>query len=507
MELRPYQELAISKVRDSFRKGNKRTILQLATAGGKTFTISSVILDAITKGSKVLVFVPRRELVYQFRDTLKRIGIDAGIIMAGEMRSISNVQLASFDTFESWVVKKNNMLAPDANLIIIDEAHIYLDKQMRLIEKFYPDAFVIGLTATPARKNGKGLGVFYQDLVLGVSIKELTEQGFLAPVRYFAPTDVDLSRVRLNNDGDYSESQLDKVMDDSVLIGDIVENWARIAGDRQTVVFCSGINHSIHVRDQFLKYGIRAEHLDGKTDKEERKRILERVKTGETQVLTNVFVATYGLDIPVLSCAVMARPTKNLALYLQMVGRIMRIHEDKEDAIVIDHAGVVKENGMAADEQYWSLDVNEKVKDRKERKKREKKEKKDIICSNCKTVYKAERQCPNCGHEWELWGEEKPYIEADLVEINEDPKKVNHEASWEYKTDFAAGLRMIGIIKGYKDGWWKHKYREKFSVWPNDKRVRDIRPSDKLEKEVRGWLTHINIKNAKRKEKQNAHNR
>ncbi|MGL5262598.1 MAG: DEAD/DEAH box helicase [Bacteroides sp.] len=504
MKLRPYQERAITNIRDSFRRGNKRTILQLATAGGKTLLSSYIIKQAIEKNNRVVVFVPRRELAYQFHSTLKRVGVDAGIIMAGETRSASNVQVASFDTFESWAMRKGNMIAPQADLIIIDEAHVYLDKQIRIIESEYSNAHVIGLTATPARKSGLGLGNFYQDMVLGVSIKELTDQGFLAPVRYYAPPlDIDLDKVKLNTSGDYQDSELDKVMDDAKLIGDIVENWARIAGDRQTVVFCSGINHSVHVCNEFKKYGIKAEHLDGKTEPEERKRILERLSSGETQVLTNVFVATYGLDIPSLSCAVMARPTKNLALYLQMVGRVMRICEGKEDAIIIDHAGVVKENGMVTDEQPWSLDVKEKIKDRKEKNKKEKKEKKDITCSACGFVYKAERECPYCGHQWELWGKELPYYEVELVEVGEDPKKNNREASWGYKTDFAASLRMFCMVKGFKDGWWKHKYREKFGVWPNDKRVRDVKPSNKLEVEVRNWITHMNIKNAKRREKGN----
>lgn len=502
MKLRPYQERAIANVRDSFKKGNKRTILQLATAGGKTVLASTIIKNAVDKGNKVAVFVPRRELAYQFHSTLARVGVDAGIVMAGVDRKIANVQVASFDTFESWAIKKEKMLAPEADLVIIDEAHVYLDKQIRIVGEVYKDSYVIGLTATPARESGTGLGSFYQDMVLGVSIKELTEQGFLAPVRYYAPpNNLDLSKLKLNRSGDYQDKALEELMDDNQLIGDIVENWARIAGDRQTVVFCSGIKHSVHVCEQFNRFGIKAEHLDGKTDPEERKRILARVASGETQVLTNVFVATYGLDIPSLSCAVMARPTKNLALYLQMVGRVMRLHEGKEDAIVIDHAGVVKENGMVADEQYWSLDTKEKIKDRKERKQKEKKEKKDITCSNCGFVYKAERICPYCGTEWELWGEEVPYYEADLVEIGEDPKKNNREASWGYKADFASALRMFGIIKGYKDGWWKHKYKEKFGVWPNDKRVKDVKPSNKLEVEVRNWITHINIKNAKRREK------
>ncbi len=501
MKLRPYQENAIKNVRDSFVKGNKRTILQLATASGKTFLASTIIKNAVDKGNKVVVFVPRRELAYQFHSTLHRSGVVSGMIMAGEARSKSKVQVASFDTFESWAINKGKMIAPEADLIIVDEAHVYLDKQKRIIESIYPNSYVVGLTATPARKSGTGLGSFYKDMILGVSIKELTEQGYLSPVRYYAqPKQLDLSSAKINTHGDYNESDLELIMDDTKLVGDIVENWVRIAGDRQTVVFCSGVKHSVHVCEQFKKYGIKAEHLDGKTDPEERKRILARVASGETQVLTNVFVATYGLDIPTLSCAVMARPTKNIALYLQMVGRVMRICEGKDDAIVIDHAGVVKENGMAADEQYWSLDEKEKIKERTERKKKEKKEKKDIVCSKCGSVYKAERVCPFCGTEWEMWGEELPYFEADLVELEEDPKKENREKTWEYKIEFIGGLKSYARSRGFKDGWWKHKYREKFGVWANDPRVRDAKPCQ-ITTELENWIKHINIKNAKRREK------
>lgn len=498
MKLRPYQEKAITELRESFRRGNKRVILQLATAGGKTALSSCVISQAIEKGNRVIVFVPRRELAYQFVATLKKMGVDAAFIMSGEGRSISKVHVASFDTFESWVVSKQKMLPPKADMIIVDEAHIYLGKQMRFVEKFYSNAFIVGLTATPARASGAGLGAFYQDMVLGVSIKELTEQGFLSPVRYFAPTKVDLSNIKLNKDGDYQAGQLEELMSEKALVGDIVLNWMRIAPNRQTVVFCSGVKHSIHVRDEFLKHGIRAEQVDGNTEEEERKAILARVASGETQVLTNVFVATYGLDIPVLSCAVLARPTKNIALYLQMVGRIMRICEGKEDAIVIDHARVVEENGMAADEQYWSLDVGDKVKDRKKKKEVEKKEKKNIECTKCKAVYKAEKICPNCGHEWEMWGEEVPYIEADLEEIN--PKKDNRETSWEDKISFIGELKHICRTKGYSAGWVAHKYKEKFGVFPNDPRVKNA-PAINPSKDVSNWLKYLTIRDAKRRGK------
>ena len=146
------------------------------------------------------------------------------------------------------------------------------------------------------------------------------------------------------NNSDYVTESLGEHMDKPALIGDIVSNWYRIVRDKKTVVFCTTCAHSRHVRDEFLRLGIKAEHLDGKTEQDERKAILDRVQTGETQVLCNVFVASYGLDIPSLECAVLARPTKNITLYLQTIGRVLRISEGKTEAVVIDHSG--QSNGM-----------------------------------------------------------------------------------------------------------------------------------------------------------------
>lgn len=496
--IRPYQQDAVDNVRRSLAAGNRRVLLQLATGAGKTRIASEIIGLASGRGKTSLFLAPRRELIYQAAQSFLRHGIRPGIIMAGELPMHADVQVASFDTLHARAVRSKRIAMPDADLVIVDEAHLSVAESRKEIIARYPEARIIGLTATPARGDGRGLGEIYEDLVLGPSIRELVDQGHLVPLRYFAPTEPDLKALRLNKDGDYIENALAERMDKVNLIGDIVENWMRIARHRQTVVFCVNCAHSRHVRDAFLDAGIAAEHVDGETPTDERAQIFARVRSGATQVLTNVFVASYGLDIPRLDCAVLARPTKNIALYLQTIGRVMRPHDRKVDALVIDHSGAVKENGFADDFIPWSLDGKEKVKDRKEKLAKEKKEPKEIECKVCKSVFKGRRDCPNCGAEMVAKNQGIPVHEADLQELSRSAKKDNREATWEEKQQFMAGLRAYAAEHGYQAGWVAHKYRTKFSVWPNDSRLKDV-PAQPYSDELRRWLVSQNIRHAHRK--------
>lgn len=405
------------------------------------------------------------------------------------------VQVCSFDTLHSRAVRNDWMAMPPADLVLVDEAHLSISETRQEILGHYPDAVVIGLTATPVRGDGRGLGEIYDDLVIAASVRELTEQGSLVPVRYFAPSAPDLAGIKIQG-GDYVERELGKRMDDAKLVGDIVHNWHRLAEGKSTVVFCVTRAHSRHVRDEFLKAGIRAEHVDGETPLDERKAILERVSSGETTVLTNVYVATYGLDIPRLECAVLARPTKNLGLYIQTAGRVLRPFEGKSEALIIDHAGAVLEHGFVDDPIPWSLDGDDSVSDRKTKQEQEQSEPKEIVCGDCGTVFKSARRCPNCGHEMIPPKQAIPVHQADLQEIERSQRKQNREWTKREKGEFFGGLKRIAQERGYKPGWAANQYRAKFGVWPNA--VKDhppIKPSD----DVLGWVKHQQIKFAKRR--------
>lgn len=315
--LREYQAAAINSLRSILGGGNRRPVLVSPTGSGKTVMAVEIVRLSLTKGRRVLFLAPRRELIYQAARMFARRSIAHGLVMAGEAPAPwRELQIASFDTLHARGVRDDKIEMPEADLVVVDEAHLSIAKSRRDIIEHYADKVVIGLTATPARGDGRGLGEIYDSLVSTASVGELTRMGYIVPVRYFAPSKPDLDGLKLNSQGDYVERGLAERVDKVDLVGDVVHNWQRIAKDRQTVVFAVNRAHSRHLCEEFKRAGYVAEHLDGETPLDERKAILQRLESGVTQILCNVFVATFGLDIPSLSCAVLARPTRNITLYL-----------------------------------------------------------------------------------------------------------------------------------------------------------------------------------------------
>lgn len=496
-ELRLYQSEAIAALRKSIAGGARRPLLQLPTGGGKTVIAAEIVKSAVGKNNRVLFLAPRRELVNQAAGKLAAFGISCGIIMAGEedKRNLySLVQVASMDTLHARGVRTDRMLMPVADVVIVDEAHLTITKTRRQLLEAYPDAVIIGLTATPARGDGRGLGEIFDDLVLSWPISKLTAQGYLVPVRYYAPSKPDLEGLRTNKDGDYVVKGLSERVDKPQLIGDVVQNWLRIARDKKTVIFCVTRAHSRHVCEALKAEGIAAEHLDGETPLEERRAILSRLESGETQVLCNVFVATFGLDIPSLECAVLARPTRNITLYLQMVGRVLRPSPGKVDALVIDHAGAVDEHGFVDDHIPWSLDSARKVKEQKKAQQQEKTEPKEITCGDCGAVFKGSRVCPECGHEMIPPGKPIPTYQAALQEVD----KLNRKATKAQKARFYGELKWIEGNKTYKSGWASNQYRTKFGVWPNHPDIRHALPMPPSQ-ETQNWVKSRQIAYANRR--------
>lgn len=497
-ELRPYQTAAIAHLREAMRE-HKRVVLQLATGAGKTIIASNIVQMALDKGRKVLFLAPRRELIDQAASAFERHGIRVGKIMAGRQRDdMADMQVASFDTLHARGIRKGSMRMPPADLIIVDEIHLAVADSRQEVLNAYPDARLIGLTATPARGDGRGLGELVTGMVFGPSITLLTSLGYLVPVRYYAPSKPDLAKLKLGKDGDYQESGLANRMDTPKLVGDIVDNWLRIAPDRRTVVFCVNCAHSLHLRDEFILRGIRAAHVDGETPHGERAEILEGTRSGKYQVLCNVFVASYGLDIPVLDCAVLARPTKNITLYLQTCGRVLRPWEGKSDALIIDHAGAVEENGFVDDEVPWSLDTVMKVKDLKKAALESSGKPKQMTCPCCTWVFGGSPKCPQCGYQMVPLGKAVPVHEADLQEVKREASKLNRHVTWDEKRQFFGMLRQYCAEHGKGNGLAAHRYRDKFGVWPNDDRVKGA-PLTQPSEDVLNWLKSRNIAYAKRR--------
>jgi superfamily II DNA or RNA helicase len=257
---------------------------------------------------------------------------------------------------------------------------------------------------------------------------------------------------------------------------------------------------------------VRAEYVDGETPNDDRAAIFRRVESGETEVLVNVFVASYGLDIPPLACCVIARPTKSLVLYLQMAGRILRplyadgfdldttdgrlasiANSTKPYSMIIDHSGCVKRHGFIDDFIPWSLDGDENISDAKERVAQEKAAPKELTCPKCYAVFKGSRFCPACGFEFVPPGEAVPTYRADLREIIREGTEANRKTPWEDKIEFMAQARGYAASKGYKEGFAAHLYRSKFGVFPNDARVHHV-PGKAPGDLVKGFVKHLAIK-------------
>jgi superfamily II DNA or RNA helicase len=493
MILRTYQTELMTHAGRSLRK-HRRVLVQAPTGAGKTVVMSEMIHRLIGADKRVLVLVPRRELAYQVQGTLERFGRYFGLIMAGEERIMGDGYVASFDTLHARCIRRDHMPLPQADVVIVDEAHLALAKTRQDILDCYPHAKLIGFTATPARSDGRGLGQMFDDLVMGPSVRELVEKNALVPARYFAGARPDLDGVRVRG-GDYVEADLANAVDQPRLVGDIVENWMRIAGSKKTVIFCVNRKHSRHIAAELQAIGVAAEHLDGDTPTAERAAILARVESGETQVLTNVYVASYGLDIPSLECAVMARPTKSTVLYFQTIGRVLRTHPGKTEALILDHAGCVQEHGFVDEPMPWSLAGNAREAQQAEREAN--REPRDIECPACRSVFRATHICPECGFQLAGGAEAVPYHEADLEELDKQKRKLNRQWSMEEKGEFFGELKSYGHRKGYKPGWAANKYRERFGVWPNS--VKDY-PMRTPTQDTKNWITSRNIAARKRRE-------
>src|SRR4029077_3362926 len=254
----------------------------------------------------------------------------------------------------------------------------------RKIIESYPDAVLLGTTATPCRGDGRGLGGIFEVMIQCPQVTPLIEQGYLVKSRVDAPVNPDLKGVRTVA-GDYVEDQLAERMDRAKLIGDMVTHWHKYGERRKTVCFAVNVAHSIHLRDEFIKSGVRCEHIDGSTPKLERDATLERLASGEIELVTNCMVLTEGWDMPEVGCCILARPTKKMGLYRQMIGRVLRPAEGKHDAIVLDHSGAVFQHGFAEDPVEWTLDPEARATSKRHAARRMEGSSRLLECSECRS--------------------------------------------------------------------------------------------------------------------------
>jgi DNA repair protein RadD len=497
--LRPYQADVVERVERALEAG-ERPIIVAPTGSGKTIIFCELIRRAVAKHKSVLVLAHRRKIIDQTSRKLSAHGVRHGIIQSGrdnDLRLIESVQVAAIATLWVRAVRSKTMPLPPADLIIVDESHhAVAHTYAKLIEK-YPNAAILGVTATPCRGDGRGLGGIFTTLVEAPQVADLIVNGFLVRSLCYAPVEPDLRGVRTVA-GDYHEGQLAERMDQDRLVGDIVTHWYKYGQNRRTIAFACSVGHSVHICAEFEKAGVRAEHLDGSTPTADRDAILGRLRNGETQVVTNCIVLTEGYDCPEIGCIILARPTRRMGLFRQMIGRGMRPADGKADCVILDHSGAVYRHGLPEDHVAWTLDPDLRATAPAHSARQESRETKLIECSQCQTLRKGGLPCPNCRFLPKRPAEYVRHREGDLGLV----KNGKGTVTWDQaeKIRWHRMLVAIGEQRGYSPNWPAVQYKEKFGSWPGPFGYRP--PGGPLEpsREVLGWVRSRQIAYAKRRE-------
>jgi len=492
--LRPFQERAVEGIRARLREGARRVLLVAPTGAGKGTVATHIIQSAGSRGKSVLFLVNRRELVKDLSRRLDKLGLDHGIVMGNHPRRKPwlNVHVASIDTLH------RRETLPPADLMFLDEAHFSLSPIWLKVLDRYTGVPLIGMTATPIRLDGRGLGHVFQAIVECPSVAELTGMGYLVPTRVFAPTAPDVSSVHTTG-GDFNKKELSAAMDRSTLTGDIVQHWLKLARGRPTVVFAVDVQHSQHIAEQFRAAGVKVQHADADTPDDVRDRLWEDLAAYRTEVVCSVGIVSYGWDCPPCSCGVLARPTQSLALFLQQCGRILRPAPGKGDALILDHAGNTLRHGFVDEPRIWSLDDSE-IKARG-------KSKDDPglavrMCKKCWFAFSSRLSaCPECG--WQYAGPVRDIRNKDgeLQEIK--PERWYHCEACRHKGRLPDGATLAGYAcprcqtgplvalaskydtpdqerrlqklrewqreaeeKGYKRGYAQVTFKRLYGIWP-----------------------------------------
>lgn len=455
---RPYQSQAITDIRAAYAAGKRRVMYQLPTGGGKSLIFGLICHSLMQKSKRAMILVHRKELLNQASSMLTFMGIEHSTLMGGPRgRTLKPIVIASVQT----VIRRFHEL-PDYDLIVCDEAHLSMAASYQKIYANWPNAFVLGVTATPSRLDGKGFNKSYDTLISGPDMGWLIESGFLSPYRAYAPKQkIDISEIKITR-GDYDEKEIEEKFGSSIVIGDAVSHYRKYADSLPAIAFCVSINHAKKVAEQFNASGYVATHIEGNMDDTQRSNILSGLANGTYNVVTSCNLISEGLDIPVCAAVILLRPTKSVAMALQQIGRCLRVHKNKPHAIILDHAGILFEHGLPDDEREWTLEGKEK-----KRKKSSNMAPKVNFrhCPECQAIHPIAPQCPRCQHIYIVMGKTPKTMQGDLVEI--DASELSLQRATQKKEVGMAKteqqLMAIAKARGYKKSWvyYVMKSREK----------------------------------------------
>lgn len=437
--LRDYQKTLVQKVHDTFRHGVKSACIVLPCGGGKSVIVAEIAKRTTLKLNRVLFLVHRIELCEQIERTFRKWDVDM------DFCQIMMVQTAC----------RRLKKIPCPSLIITDETHHSKSNSYRKIYDFFLNAYRVGVTATPVRLDGSGLGDVYETLIEGVSAKWLIENCYLSPYTYYAPTVADMNGLKIQR-GEFEVKSAENVLFNRTVFGNVISHYKRLADGKQAICYCVSVRHSVAMAEEFQAGGISAVHIDGATPKAERQRIIGDFRNGRIKILCNVDLISEGFDVPDCECAILLRPTKSLTLYIQQSMRCMRYKPGKS-AVIIDHVGNYARFGMPDADRQWSLGSRPK----KARNQAEN-EVKIMQCPECFYTFQPEddvKICPECGYAFPK--KERTLDVDDGAELHEITGFVLDYGDSSEQCRNYNDLVKYARKRGYKTGWAYYQAKQR----------------------------------------------
>lgn len=470
--LRPYQQQFIDDVREQFKLNHKRVVGVAPCGAGKTIMTGWMIKESERRGKRSIFFVHRHELIEQTAKTFANLDIPFGVIEAGTAFNPNlPVQIASVQTLARRIDK-----IPSPDFLICDECHHILANTYKKILNAFPDAFLLGVTATPLRMGGITLCDVFSSMVQSLTVDELINLGNLTPFRYFAPeTDIDLSNVRTKF-GEFVERDLEKAMSKPKIIGNIVDTYKKIADSKSAICYCVNVFHSKSVAQAFLDAGIPATHVDGETPKSERTTAVDKFRRGQIKVLCNAELFGEGFDVPNCQAVILARPTQSLTLFIQQALRPLRPdpNDPNKVAIIIDHVQNYIRHGYPNENHNWSLDDNSNPP------KKSSSEAPVKICPKCGCVVPLGTQfCPHCGYAFL-----PDFKTGHIVEVTPLQNKSVPQERIKHAFTKPEEFMTIATERGYKIGWVAYKSLEHAHSYEDCLHIADVCHYNK------GWAWH-----------------
>jgi superfamily II DNA or RNA helicase len=479
MSLRPYQSDIYAAARQVIAT-NRAICVQLATGGGKTPVMAAMCESVYGKNKRAWIVVPRRELLTQASAHLSKWGVPHGIINADTQESRAfKIHVVSKDT----LIRRYGRIKNWPDLLIFDEAHLYLDRQIEIISHLPDTSKIIGMTATPERLDGRGLSEVYGALVSGPSIPWLTERGYLAPLRYFSPPLDGLADLHVRGT-DYDEEELESLLQRRKIYGEVVGHYEKYGRGLPALGFCRSVKSAYQMAERFRDrgfkfYAVNAHTKEFPMPKRKLRELLTALRNGAIDGLTTADLILYGVDLPRVSYGFSVRPTLSRAVYMQLIGRLLRPSEGKEFAIFMDHCNMVLEHQDPAypgvplhyvPEISWNFDGREK-------RTRDKSAKNVVLCPHLDFMYCPAPHCSTCAYnpDKSVTDARRPMVivpaqlqELKPVPLSERPVAERREiedrigaAVLEYKRDMGPGpvgeLLKIAHELGYNPMWVYHR--------------------------------------------------